>query len=68
MQFVPMHSFIGRGGGESVAIQACLAKEVLEEIPAQFLSYMQKHNVKPKPPLQRQLAISSIGSLPATEQ
>lgn len=28
--------------------QAALAKEVLAEIPDQFLSYMKKHNIKPK--------------------
>nr|KAG5700847.1 hypothetical protein BaRGS_024233 [Batillaria attramentaria] len=38
-----------------------------EEIPDQFLSYMQRHNIKPKPPLQRQGTISSVHSLPVTE-
>ena len=37
-----------------VRSQAQLAKEVLAEIPEQFLSYMKAHGVKPKPPLQRQ--------------
>lgn len=55
-------------GDNSLTIQARLAKEVLEEIPDQFLSYMKKHSIKPKPPLMRQPTISSITSLPASEQ
>lgn len=55
-------------GDNSLTVQARLAKEVLEEIPEQFLSYMKKHNVRPKPPLLRQPTISSITSLPASEQ
>ena len=31
-----------------VLSQAALAKEVLAEIPEQFLSYMKKRNIKPK--------------------
>ncbi|XP_041349780.1 copine-8-like [Gigantopelta aegis] len=68
VQFVPMRDFMGRVGENPASIQARLAQEVLEEIPNQFLSYMQKHNVKPKPPLQRQLTISSVQSLPSSEQ
>ncbi|XP_005099340.1 copine-8 isoform X1 [Aplysia californica] len=69
VQFVPMREFLGRNGEDVVSVQARLAKEVLEEIPDQFLSYMQKHNIKPKPPLlQRQDTISSIRSLPMSEQ
>lgn len=67
-QFVPMRNFVGRGGDDVAAVQERLAKEVLEEIPDQFLSYMKRHNVKPKPPLQRQGTISSVRSLPASEQ
>ncbi|KAK3608098.1 hypothetical protein CHS0354_004755 [Potamilus streckersoni] len=67
VQFVPLRDFLGKPGETSAALQARLAKEVLEEIPEQFLSYMRKNNIKPKPPLQRQLTISSIRSLPASE-
>jgi hypothetical protein len=63
-----MRDFLGRGGENSASVQARLAKEVLEEIPDQFLSYMQRHNIKPKPPLQRQSTISSISSLPVSER
>ncbi|XP_052084520.1 copine-8-like [Mytilus californianus] len=68
VQFVPMRNFTGRQGDSPAALQAMLAKEVLEEIPDQFLSYMKTRNIKPKPPLQRQLTISSVTSLPASEQ
>jgi hypothetical protein len=53
-----MRNFTGRSGDNPATIQAMLAKEVLEEIPDQFLSYMKSRNIKPKPPLQRQLTIS----------
>ncbi|KAJ8301692.1 hypothetical protein KUTeg_020679 [Tegillarca granosa] len=68
VQFVPMRDFTGRAGENPATVQARLAKEVLEEIPDQFLSYMKSRNIKPKPPLQRQLTIQSIASLPASEQ
>ncbi|RUS84077.1 hypothetical protein EGW08_008189 [Elysia chlorotica] len=69
VQFVPMKDFLGRNGDDSAAIQARLAREVLEEIPDQFLSYMQRHNVKPRPPLlQRRDTISSVSSLPISQQ
>lgn len=69
VQFVPMRNFaFNNQGDNSLTVQARLAKEVLEEIPEQFLSYMKKHNVRPKPPLLRQPTISSITSLPASEQ
>ena len=70
-QFVPFRDFIGgRHGNDLVRSQAQLAKEVLAEIPEQFLSYMKAHGVKPKPPLQRQstftgsVAGSVAGSVP----
>ena len=55
LQFVPFRDFIGgRFGHDMSRSQAQLAKEVLAEIPEQFLSYMKKMNYKPKPALQRQ--------------
>ena len=66
-QFVPFKEFQGRQGENPATVQARLAKEVLEEIPDQFLSYMKTRNVKPKPPLQRSLTISSVHSLPPSE-
>jgi hypothetical protein len=61
-----MRNFTGRSGDNPATIQAMLAKEVLEEIPNQFLSYMKSRNIKPKPPQQRQLTISSV-TLPPSE-
>lgn len=52
-QFVPLREFMD-GTGDVVRSQARLAKEVLAEIPDQFLSYMKSRNIKPKPALQRQ--------------
>lgn len=46
VQFVPFNDFLSRG--DMALSQAALAKEVLAEIPDQFLSYMKKHNIKPK--------------------
>ena len=59
-QFVPFREFLGgRFGHDLARSQAQLAKEVLAEIPEQFLSYMKKMNYKPKPPLQRQDTFAS---------
>nr|XP_034317442.1 copine-8 isoform X1 [Crassostrea gigas] len=46
VQFVPYNDFLSRG--DMALSQAALAKEVLAEIPDQFLSYMKQHNIKPK--------------------
>lgn len=48
VQFVPFRDFI-RNDSSMVTSQAALAKEVLAEIPEQFLQYMKKRGVKPKP-------------------
>lgn len=51
VQFVPFREFIGGlYGNDLTRSQAMLAKEVLAEIPDQFLSYMRKNGVRPKPP------------------
>ncbi|OWF55814.1 Copine-8 [Mizuhopecten yessoensis] len=51
VQFVPFRDFLrGANGSNMQMCQAALAKEVLAEIPEQFLSYMKAHNFKPKPP------------------
>ena len=47
-QFVPFRDFMKEGN--FCQSQAALAKEVLAEIPDQFLSYMKKHNFKPGSP------------------
>ncbi|XP_071960282.1 copine-8-like isoform X2 [Antedon mediterranea] len=51
VQFVPLRDFVG-GIGSSTNVmlsQARLAKEVLAEVPYQFLSWMKKHGIKPNP-------------------
>ncbi|XP_050412535.2 copine-8 [Patella vulgata] len=68
VQFVPMREFMGRGGQDRSQIQSRLAQSVLEEIPDQFLSYMHKRSIKPHPPVQRHLSISSLDSLPNSER
>ncbi|XP_033106485.1 copine-5-like [Anneissia japonica] len=51
VQFVPLRDFVGGVGSSSSAMlsQARLAKEVLAEVPDQFLSWMKKHGIKPNP-------------------
>lgn len=52
-QFVPFREFVKDGtkdGTFSQQSQAMLAKEILAEIPEQFLSYMKKNNFKPGKP------------------
>lgn len=49
VQFVPMRDFLASGSHDHAHVQAALAKEVLAEIPEQFLSYMKKMGIKPKP-------------------
>ena len=49
-QFVPFREFIGGQYSNNMQVsQAYLAKEVLAEIPEQFLSYMKSHGIEPKP-------------------
>ncbi|XP_033745300.1 copine-8-like isoform X2 [Pecten maximus] len=51
VQFVPFRDFMGGKFGNNMQIsQAALAKEVLAEIPDQFLQYMKANNIKPKDP------------------
>ncbi|XP_069141533.1 copine-8-like isoform X2 [Argopecten irradians] len=51
VQFVPFRDFMGGKFGNNMQIsQAALAKEVLAEIPDQFLQYMKANNIQPKPP------------------
>ncbi|XP_060064622.1 copine-8-like isoform X2 [Ylistrum balloti] len=51
VQFVPFRDFMGGKFGNNMQIsQAALAKEVLAEIPDQFLQYMKANNIKPKTP------------------
>ncbi|CAE1170587.1 Copine-7,Copine-B,Protein BONZAI 1,Copine-3,Copine-A,Copine-8,Copine-E,Copine-9,Copine-D,Copine-2,Nicotinic receptor-associated protein 1,Protein BONZAI 2,Copine-6,Copine-5,Protein BONZAI 3,Copine-4,Copine-1 [Acanthosepion pharaonis] len=50
VQFVPFREFIGGQYSNNMQVsQAYLAKEVLAEIPEQFLSYMKTHRIEPKP-------------------
>jgi len=49
VQFVPLNKFISQVTDHSAA-RTHLAREVLAEIPTQFLSYMKTHQIVPKPP------------------
>ncbi|XP_071823026.1 copine-8-like isoform X2 [Apostichopus japonicus] len=57
VQFVPFRDF--ENANNAVISQAQLAKEVLAEIPDQFLSYMRSNGVKPRP---RRGSITSVAS------
>ncbi|KAJ8047937.1 Copine-8 [Holothuria leucospilota] len=57
VQFVPFRNF--ENNSDAIVSQAQLAKEVLAEIPDQFLSYMRKHQINPKP---RRGSLTSIAS------
>lgn len=48
LQFVPFRDYIDRRGNHILSM-ARLAKEVLAEIPDQFLSYMRTRGIKPGP-------------------
>ncbi|KAH9504770.1 Copine-8 [Bulinus truncatus] len=48
VQFVPFRNFVGQNGEDAAAIHARLAKEVLEEIPDQLVTYMKKYGIKPQ--------------------
>lgn len=48
VQFVPFRDYIDRRGNHILSM-ARLAKEVLAEIPDQFLSYMRTRGIKPGP-------------------
>lgn len=48
VQFVPFNKFLAMGDTEIAGNR--LAREVLAEIPKQFLSYMQLNNIVPQPP------------------
>ena len=47
-QFVPFRDYIDRTGNHVLSM-ARLAKDVLAEIPSQFLSYMKTRGIKPSP-------------------
>ncbi|XP_024999601.2 copine-5 isoform X1 [Gallus gallus] len=48
VQFVPFRDYTDRGGSQVLSM-ARLAKDVLAEIPEQFISYMKAHGIKPQP-------------------
>lgn len=49
VQFVPLNKFLSGRADPGVA-RAHLAREVLAEVPRQFLSYMKTNKIVPKPP------------------
>ncbi|XP_020897999.1 copine-5 [Exaiptasia diaphana] len=50
VQFVPFRDYLGKGSTGNVLSGARLAKDVLEELPDQFLEYMKKRGFKPHQP------------------
>ncbi|CAM9367387.1 unnamed protein product [Ascophyllum nodosum] len=56
VQFVPMRDFVGKSS-------YALAKEVLEEIPAQVLEYMKKRGIPPGDPRRRMALAQQRGSV-----
>ncbi|KAK5602559.1 Copine-8 [Crenichthys baileyi] len=48
VQFVPFRDYIDRSGNHILSM-ARLAKDVLAEVPDQFLSYMRTRGIKPSP-------------------
>merc|ERR1712038_2045294 len=50
VQFVPMRNFLGVGGPNSQGAGVYLAKEVLAEIPEQFVGFMKSRKIIPKNP------------------
>nr|CAD7568617.1 unnamed protein product [Timema californicum] len=51
VQFVPFNKYMG-GNQDPRTARLRLAKEVLAEIPTQFISFMKANNIQPNPPLQ----------------
>uniref|UniRef100_A0A1B6LVM2 Copine-3 n=1 Tax=Graphocephala atropunctata TaxID=36148 RepID=A0A1B6LVM2_9HEMI len=49
VQFVPFNKFVAMGDPRTAGLR--LAREVLAEIPTQFIGYMKANNITPKPPL-----------------
>lgn len=65
VQFVPLNKYIDKdASGNSSKTKARLAKEVLFEIPDQFLSFMDKHNFTPRPPIQKGKAAAAKDAPP----
>jgi len=50
VQFVPFRNFL-KGGSNSHSAGLYLAKEVLAEVPEQFVGYMKANGIVPKPPI-----------------
>jgi hypothetical protein len=50
VQFVPFRDFLGKSTNAHVS-RLHLAREVLAEIPEQFLGFMKANNIVPKPPV-----------------
>lgn len=63
VQFVPFNKFINTGLSPSLA-RLQLAREVLREVPDQFLGYMKSRDIAPKPP--RCIDINTLPADPST--
>lgn len=51
VQFVPFNKFTTSGDPQTARLR--LAREVLAEIPTQFIGFMKSHNINPQPPTNR---------------
>ena len=51
VQFVPLNKFMTSGDPQTARLR--LAREVLAEIPTQFLGYMKTHNISPPAPVNK---------------
>ena len=54
VQFVPLGNFL-KGGVNSPMVGYHLAKEVLAEIPEQFIGFMKANGIVPKPPVSNKI-------------
>ena len=59
VQFVPMRNFLGVGGANSQLAGIYLAKEVLAEVPDQFLGFMKSRHIVPKTPPPSSMNVST---------
>ena len=62
LQFVPLRDYLSYGNNHMV--QAALAKEVLAEVPNQFVSYMRRRKIQP-PQQRAHQAITAQMPMPA---
>ncbi|KAK7873916.1 hypothetical protein R5R35_012930 [Gryllus longicercus] len=55
VQFVPFSKFLNQGDARTARLR--LAREVLAEVPTQFLGYMRHNNISPRPPTDQMVVL-----------